>query len=259
MSELVPVVGIFSALVFASLVEGALPFRRAFAAPAGRRRANLILTIATIALNLLLNAGVASFLLSAANRGVGLFNNIAAPPYLETASTVIFLDLAFYISHVAMHKSPLLWRFHRIHHLDGMVDASTSFRQHPGEGLLRCVFIGGAAALIGASPAAFAVYRVLSAANAILEHANVTAPMPLARAMAWITSWPHYHKIHHSAAAPETDSNYGNLFTIWDRLFATHTPVERAPFVAYGLAAERQRESAVGLLIDPFRKRSCIK
>lgn len=256
MTEATAVFGVFTALLIASAVELALPFRRPPAPAENRQSTNAALTVATILFNLLLNVGISSLLIWSANRAVGVFNAFYAPLLVEAAITVVIFDFAFYWTHVAMHKSPLLWRFHRIHHLDDMVDASTSFRQHPGEGLFRYASIGAVAIAIGASPAAFAAFRTLSAANAILEHADIKAPMAFARVMSWITSWPHFHKIHHSDDPAETDSNYGNLLTIWDRIFSTLTPVERATSVSYGLGHGKASDAFFGLIISPFRKNS---
>lgn len=106
--------------------------------------------------------------------------------------------------------------------------------------------------LTGASPVALIFYRTMSAANAVLEHENVMAPTPFARAMSRITSWPHYHKIHHSAASPETESNYDHLLSMWNCMFATHTPVEHAAAIVYGLGAAHKHETVAELLVAPF-------
>jgi sterol desaturase/sphingolipid hydroxylase (fatty acid hydroxylase superfamily) len=123
-----------------------------------------------------------------------------------------------------MHKIPGFWRFHRVHHSDPAVDVTTTIRQHPGENVIRYAFLTVAACALGASPGAFAVYRAASVLGGLLEHANIRVPLWLSRLLSLVTSWPYMHKVHHSRLATQTDTNYSNLFSIWDRLFATFTP-----------------------------------
>jgi len=172
------------------------------------------------------------------------------------AVAVAALDLAFYAAHVSWHKVPSLWRVHAVHHSDPAVDVTTTIRQHPVEGLLRYAALGGTALLIGPSPGAFAVYRVASAVNGLFEHANVWAPDWMNDLLSRITTWPHMHKIHHSRRPDETDSNYGNLFSIWDRLFGTCTPSSHAAAISYGLSGWDQPalQTTWALLAAPFRR-----
>jgi sterol desaturase/sphingolipid hydroxylase (fatty acid hydroxylase superfamily) len=233
--DLMVIVGAIAAL---SLVERIIPFR---CAPMSPRRiwVNLSLTTLTFALNALMSAGIVVALASVEANQVGLLAALdpagAWPPTVKVFFVVAALDLAFYGSHVAMHMVPILWRFHKLHHADEMVDATTAFRQHPVEGGFRYATIGAAALALGAGPEAFAAYRFASAVSAALEHANIAIPMPIARTLALATSWPLMHKVHHSSASAETNSNYGNLLSIWDRIFSTYTPLDRAGVEPYGL------------------------
>jgi sterol desaturase/sphingolipid hydroxylase (fatty acid hydroxylase superfamily) len=155
---------------------------------------------------------------------------------------------------VAMHRFPLLWRAHRVHHSDPALDVTTTVRQHPAESLFRYLVIAAVALPLGASPAAFAIYRLASAINAMLEHANFRLPPWLDAALSWVTSWPNAHKVHHSRRVEETNSNYGNLFMLWDRVFSTFKPAAHAAQIPFGLegldAAEQQ--TTRGLLAMPF-------
>jgi sterol desaturase/sphingolipid hydroxylase (fatty acid hydroxylase superfamily) len=153
-----------------------------------------------------------------------------------------------------MHRVPGLWRFHRVHHSDPTVDVTTTIRQHPGEGAIRYAFMGAFAFVLGASPGAFAVYRSASAINGLLEHANFRTPLWLDRLLA-ITTWPYMHKVHHSRSAHETDTNYGNIFSLFDRMFGTFTRSERGMKVLYGLDGfdDDATQTMAGLLALPFR------
>jgi sterol desaturase/sphingolipid hydroxylase (fatty acid hydroxylase superfamily) len=111
------------------------------------------------------------------------------------------------------------------------------------------------ACALGASPAAFAVYRAWSALNGLLEHANVRVPAWLDRGLSLVTTWPNMHKVHHSRIASETNTNYGNITSLFDRLFGTFTPSEHGASVVYGLDGcdDPARQTTAALLALPFR------
>jgi sterol desaturase/sphingolipid hydroxylase (fatty acid hydroxylase superfamily) len=218
---------------------------------------NLSLTAITIATNLLWNAAVLALVIWLESIDFGLLHWLALPPLAATLAAVAALDFAFYAAHVSWHKFPSLWRFHAVHHSDPMLDVTTTIRQHPVEGVLRYAAIAAMVLAIGPSPGAFAIYRAASALNALLEHSNLRAPRWLDRALALVTTWPMMHKVHHSRIPEQTDSNYGNLFSVWDRLFGTYTPAERGRDVGYGLDGYDRPElqTTASLLALPFRAR----
>ena len=245
---------ILAAMAALGAVELAIPLRTRSRDHAAHVRPNLALTFLTFATNAVLNTLVVSMLIWLQAKGWGLLNRVTVAPVVAVVSVLVVLDLAFYVAHVAMHKVPAFWRFHRVHHSDMAMDVTTTIRQHPGEGLIRYVVITAAAAAIGASPAAFAVYRLASALNGLLEHANIRLPPAIDNAASWVTTWANYHKVHHSRIPAETDSNYGNLFSCWDRLFGTCTPAGRGATVVFGLEAfaDPARQTTAGLLAMPF-------
>ena len=186
--------------------------------------------------------------------GLGLLNVVEIPPLWAVIIVVLVLGFLLYVAHIAMHKVPLFWRVHRVHHSDPAVDVTTTIRQHPFEGVIRYACIALFAFPIGANPEAFAVYRVWSALNGLLEHANIRIPPWLDRSLSWVTTWPGMHKIHHAREPHLTDTNYGNIFSLWDRLFFTFMPAKQAVAVSYGLHGfDRDRQqSLIGLLPAPF-------
>ena len=216
---------------------------------------NLALTFITFATNIFLNLAVVTGLMLLARRGLGVLNAFRPAPLLGAAATVLALDFSFYVAHVAMHRIPAFWRFHLVHHCDPVVDVTTTIRQHPGEGVIRYAFMAAFAFVLGADPAAFAVYRTWSALNGLLEHANIRIPVWLDGLLALVTTWPNMHKVHHSRAPEETDTNYGNIFSFWDRLFSTFTPPQRGTDVNYGLDGfdDTRTQTTKGLLALPFR------
>jgi sterol desaturase/sphingolipid hydroxylase (fatty acid hydroxylase superfamily) len=246
---------ILAAMALIAFVETLVPlharglWNRAHLAP------NLVLTGITFGANLVLNAVLLAIVLRVEDAGFGLLHLLSLPPLPAAFLAIAALDLSFYAAHVSWHKVPALWRFHAVHHSDPAVDVTTTIRQHPGETLLRGAVLAAAIVAVGPSVAAFAVYRTAAALNGLLEHANLRIPRRLDAALALVTTWPHYHKIHHSRAAAETDSNYGNLFSVWDRLFGTYTPSQRGAAVVCGLDGldRAELQTTAALLAQPFR------
>ncbi len=217
---------------------------------------NLLLTLITFATNAAFNVALVALLEWQEGAGFGLLRVYVLPPPLATATVVLALDFTFYLAHVAMHASPALWRYHRVHHSDPTVDVTTTIRQHPGEGVIRYLFLAAGASAIGAGPGAFAVYRAWSALHGLFEHANVRVPPRLDAAIAWVVTTPNMHKVHHSRRREETNSNYGNIFSLFDRRFSTFTPTARGLSIAYGLAGldHGNAQTTLGLLALPFRR-----
>lgn len=253
LSTMGTVLGVMAAL---SLVEAIIPLHARGAW--GRRHLipNLALTLITFATNLVFNTLLLLGLIWLKSKGWGLFNAVQAPALVAIGGAVLALDLAWYVTHVSMHKSPTMWRFHAVHHSDPQVDATTTIRQHPGESVIRYVYLAAFAFAVGASPFAFTIYRVWSALHGLTEHANIKLPQWLDTAITLVFSSPNMHKIHHSRHQPLTDRNYTNIFSIWDRLGGTFTPSRHGRDVVYGLDGEdsAQRQSTAGLLTAPFRR-----
>lgn len=236
-------------------IESARPLHRNQAASRAHLGPNLLLTLIAFVTNFFLNAMVIETLAILPARGLGMLNRFPQPAAAATVAVILWLDFAFYLSHVAMHKVPLLWRYHRVHHSDPFVDLTTTIRQHPGDSLIRYAFLAPFAFLVGASPGAFTIYRTWSAVSAFLEHANLRLPLRLDSGLALLVTSPHSHKVHHSRRAEETDSNYGNIFTLWDRLFSTFTPSARGLDIPYGLDGfdAPHTQALAGLLRLPFQ------
>jgi sterol desaturase/sphingolipid hydroxylase (fatty acid hydroxylase superfamily) len=216
---------------------------------------NLLLTLLTFGVGLFLGAAMLGLLAWLSDVGFGLLNAYQVTPVWAAPAGVLMLDLATYWCHVALHKVPAWWKFHRVHHSDFAVDVTTSFRQHPGETVIRYAFLAAAGSAFGVSPIAFAIYRTLSAISALIEHANLRVPVRVDEVLSLVVTWPTLHKVHHSRDERETDTNYGNIFSIWDRLFFTFTPARRGREVVYGLDGldDEHDHTTVALLALPFR------
>lgn len=246
---------LFGLMAALAVVEIVAPLR--FRDGSGRPHVlpNLFFTALTFATSLAFGAAILVGLAWLEAADLGLLRSYGVGPIWSVAIGVLALDFATYVCHVAMHKVPAWWRYHRMHHSDFAVDVTTSFRQHPGETVLRYAFLAAAAFTLGVSPVAFALYRMLSALTALAEHANVRAPVWLDDALSLLVTWPTLHKVHHSREVHETDTNYGNILSTWDRLFFTFTPARRGREVVYGLDGfdEARDHTVSGLLAMPFR------
>ncbi len=246
---------ILAAMALLALVEAALPLRARGRWNRAHLGPNLALTFLTFATNALFSGALVMVLVRLETDGFGLLRLLALGPWTGAVVTVLALDFAFYVAHVAMHRIPAFWRFHSVHHSDPAVDVTTTIRQHPGESVIRYAFLTAAACAIGASPGAFAVYRLGVALSGLLEHANFRVPAGIDRVLSLVFTWPGMHKVHHSRDPRYTDTNYGNLVSWWDRLFATFTPAGSGADVAYGLDGldAPATQTTAGLLALPFR------
>jgi sterol desaturase/sphingolipid hydroxylase (fatty acid hydroxylase superfamily) len=155
-------------------------------------------------------------------QGWGLFHLIEIPSALAMIAAIILLDLAIYAQHVAFHAVPALWRLHRMHHADLEFDVTTGLRFHPGEILLSMALKFAVIFLLGAPALAVLVFEVLLNATSMFSHSNAKLPLGVDRWLRRIIVTPDMHRVHHSIAREETDSNYGFNLSLWDRLFRTY-------------------------------------
>lgn len=197
--------------------------------------------------------------LLAAERGWGLFNLIGWPLPLAFAATLLALDFAIWLQHVASHKIPLLWRFHRMHHADIDFDLTTGIRFHPVEIGLSMLYKVVCVVALGAPAAAVVAFEVILNGCAMFNHANVRLPPALDRLMRWVIVTPDMHRVHHSIDAREHDSNYGFNLAIWDRLLGTYTTAPAAGLQAMTIGLAPWQDAApTGLrwcLCVPWRQR----
>ncbi len=163
----------------------------------------------------------------AEKNGVGLLNYWQSPLWLAVIVTVLARSLVGYVVHVLMHKVPLFWRIHRVHHSDTHLDITTSLRNHPIELVLMLAFIASAALAFGFNPWALIVFELLESMANATAHANLRLPEKLDRVLRFLFVTPNMHSLHHSSWQPETDSNYGQVFSFWDRLFGTYSSAPR--------------------------------
>jgi sterol desaturase/sphingolipid hydroxylase (fatty acid hydroxylase superfamily) len=224
---------------------------------------NIFFTFTTIVVNFLM-----AFILLwtsqwATQNSIGLLPYLTAiNPWIYMIIGLLLLDLiSAYLVHYVEHKVKFLWRFHLIHHSDTWVDTTTANRHHPGESVLRFVFTALAVVVVGAPMWLVFLYQSLSVVLSQFNHANISLPVALDRWLSYIIVSPDMHKVHHHYEMPHTDSNYGNIFSIWDRLFGTFSTLKRDEIV-YGIDThmETEKHNSIGSLLKiPFQKRSTFE
>jgi sterol desaturase/sphingolipid hydroxylase (fatty acid hydroxylase superfamily) len=194
----------------------------------------------------------------AKNNGFGLLNLVPLHWLAAGAITVTLRSLVGYWLHRASHRSQLIWRIHRVHHCDVAVDLSTGFRNHPLEALFVASCLIGASTLCGFAPLPLASYEAVAFTFSVLTHANLSLPSavePMARIL-FVT--PDMHHVHHSAERHETDTNFGDVISIWDRLFGTYCSLDRSALdrLRVGLDDAGDSASLLEQLSAPLRPRS---
>lgn len=151
----------------------------------------------------------------------GLLNVVPICPWLHGALTFLLMDYVLFAWHVLSHKVPLLWRFHNVHHTDPDLSVLTAVRFHFGEMFLSGLFRAAGVLLLGAGVVAVLIYEVVFEGSVAFQHSNWRLPYRLERVLVWLIITPRMHGIHHSNVRAETDSNFTNLFSVWDRLHGT--------------------------------------
>ena len=188
--------------------------------------------------------------------GFGLVYWFNANVWLTLTIGILALDFSSWLVHLVMHKIQVLWRFHLIHHSDNNVDVTTGLRHHPGDSFLRGIFFLLLIFVSGAPMYCVMIYQTLVVLSTAFTHANISLPKSLDRVLSFIVVSPNMHKVHHHWKQPYTDSNYGAVFSIWDRLLGTFMRLD-AKEIRYGLDRHypnEKDEDFMSLMKKPFQK-----
>ena len=245
-------------LTFFWLIEGALPLfvfkykKWRHAVP------NLFFTITTI----IINFSLAFLLLKSADfvmaNDFGILNWLPETPiWLYIIIGVLLMDfIGAYVPHFIEHKIKPLWMIHLVHHTDHKVDTTTANRHHPLESVIRYTFTLLGVFIIGAPIGIVMLYQSMSLIATQFSHANIKLPKKVDHALSYFLVSPDMHKVHHHYVLPYTDSNYGNIFSIWDRLLGTYMKLDRDKLI-YGVDVfpnEEENGNIWSLLKQPFQK-----
>ena len=219
---------------------------------------NIFLTLTTIVVNFAL----AFILLQSADwafaHQFGILQWLPQMPlWLYALVGLLLLDLiGAYLVHWVEHKVKFLWRFHLIHHTDVWVDTTSANRHHPGESVIRFAFTTLGVLIVGSPMWLVFLYQTLSVIATQFNHANIAMPKKWDTVLSYFIVSPNMHKVHHHYKLPYTDSNYGNIFSIWDRMFGTFKTLPKEDII-YGVDTHMKVEEhnhLQNLLKIPFQK-----
>ena len=156
---------------------------------------------------------------------LGALYLVALPFWAEAAIAFVILDLAVWFQHFLMHRNPLLWRIHAVHHSDRDLDVTTALRFHPFELIVSTFYKSAIVALLGVPLLVALVFELWLNANALFNHSNIRLPRKFDRMLRLFLVTPDVHLVHHSTRVDEQKQNFGFALTLWDRIFGTYRAV----------------------------------
>ena len=218
---------------------------------------NLFFTLTTIIINFLLAFLLLNISDIVTSNKFGLLNWLPILPiWINVFLGILFLDLiGAYLPHWLEHKIKPLWMIHLVHHSDHHVDTTTANRHHPLESLIRFTFTLIGVLIVGANIGIVMLYQSISLISTQFNHANIKLPKKVDLFLSYFFVSPDMHKTHHHYRLPFTDSNFGNIFSIWDRLFGTYKAFNREKLV-YGVDVffDENANGKIGTLLkQPFQ------
>lgn len=237
------------------LIENTFPLFRLKYNKLSHSLLNLFFTLTTVVVNFAF-----AFTLVWATQWVeansfGVLHWIDMPLWLQLISGLMLMDLiGAYVAHWVQHNVKWMWKFHLIHHTDQHLDTTSANRHHPGESVIRLIFTLLAVIIVGAPVWLVFLYQSFSLVFTQWNHSNMNIPASIDNALSYIVATPGMHRVHHHYREPYSNMNYGNIFSIWDRLFGTYIRVDNRKLV-YGLDTHMdasETENIWELLKIPF-------
>jgi sterol desaturase/sphingolipid hydroxylase (fatty acid hydroxylase superfamily) len=186
---------------------------------------------------------------------IGLMNLINLSNTAKAITGVIILDFTSYFIHRGIHRMKFLWRFHKVHHSEIDLDSSTAFKFHPLEAIIVFPALLVEIALMGVSFPAIVLYNVIILPVFFILHSNLNYPRWMEKILIPVFATPGFHRVHHSDEQKYTDSNYGDIFSIWDRIFGTFKKANSRD-LNYGLKefGDKKSQSLWFMISSPFRR-----
>ncbi len=245
---------LFALLGLAELIE---PKRKTPMRRQQRWTANLLLTAINIAVMSLLPVSFLSAALWAQSAGFGLFNAVALPSAALVVGTLLVRAFISFFTHFLLHKVPIFWRVHRVHHLDTELDITTTVRFHPLEFAIALVPALPLVIAFGLAPWVLLLYELFDAGITLFSHANLRLPPRVEKLLHYFIVTPDLHRVHHSTQHDETNSNYGAVFPLWDFLFGTLRTRSDQEHMQLGLTEVRdtRADRVSWLLLSPLFSR----
>ena len=236
---------IVSGITIFWVIEGIVPFKFLNYRKWRHSIPNFLLTLTTIIVNFLF----AFLLVFAADwtneNNFGVIHLVNSTTLVSVILGLLVLDLiGAYLPHLVQHKVKLLWYIHIVHHTDHNVDTTTANRHHPFESVVRFIFTFIGIFISGAPIGLVLMYQSISVIASQFNHANIQISDRLDKILSYVIVSPNMHKVHHHYVMPYTDSNYGNIFSFWDRLFGTHKHLDPSKIV-YGVDTFFDKEKII--------------
>ncbi len=251
----IKLISIISLLILIYILETIFPH---YPGRKGRAR-HAFPHITTAVLNGLLTrfalAGITMSVIAwAQERSLGIFRLPDAWGLVAPVTAFILFDIWMYYWHMANHRLPFLWRFHRAHHSDIAMDTTTALRFHPGELVLSTFIRLPILVLLGMKFEEVLLFEVMLNSSALFHHSNLAVPEAWDRVLRLFITTPNMHRVHHSVVLSETDSNYTSILSVWDRLAQTYRIRSDTRAINLGLPQYREDEyqRLWGFLKTPF-------
>jgi sterol desaturase/sphingolipid hydroxylase (fatty acid hydroxylase superfamily) len=186
----------------------------------------------------------------------GILSQLHLPLQMRIPLALLSLDWTLYLWHRLMHKTQFLWRFHNVHHTDLDLDTSTALRFHFGELTLSAFYRSAQIVILGISPWELMLFELAVTTFAQFHHSNIRLPSTLDRLLKPFIMTPKMHGIHHSIVQAETDSNFGTILSLWDRLHGTYRRDVPQEEITIGVPSYRDPRELTFLksLVLPFQK-----
>lgn len=243
-------------ITFFWMLEGVLPLFRFRYQKWKHASINFFFTATTIVVNFAFALLIVQASEWSVAKGFGILQVATLPLWVVLLAGLLLLDLiGAWMVHYIQHKIKWMWKFHMVHHADTHIDTTSATRHHPGESVFRAVFTLAGVVVCGAPMWLVMLYQSMSALLSQFNHANIRLPLWLDRSISWLIVSPNMHKVHHHYMRPQTDTNYGNIFSVWDRLFGTYNETPMAE-LKYGLdVLDNSKDENLGFqLTIPFNK-----
>jgi sterol desaturase/sphingolipid hydroxylase (fatty acid hydroxylase superfamily) len=231
----------FALLPLLAVAEHLVPRRQGPMERGTRWRTNFLLTLLNLIVMSALPISFISAALWAERHNWGLLNHLHVQAVVLVAVSLLVRGFISFSTHYAMHMVPALWRVHRVHHLDTELDVSTTVRFHPLEFVIQSIPGVLIVVAFGLTPWVLMFYELLDVGVTLWTHSNVRLPRAIDRLVRYVVVTPDLHRVHHSAWKPETNSNFGAVFPLWDLIFGTFRATPRDGHEAMRLGLDEVR------------------
>jgi sterol desaturase/sphingolipid hydroxylase (fatty acid hydroxylase superfamily) len=256
-TSLIRAAAFWGGLLLFLVPELLVPYRKNTVSKAKRWVNNVGLTVLnSLVLYVLFAGALVSTAAYVSTHQLGVLHMVALPSWAGILVTLVFMDFMLYIWHLLNHEVPFFWRFHRVHHSDLNMDVSTATRFHIGELSMSAVIKISLVFFLGASPLGVAIFESALVFCAQFHHSSLKVPVWFEKVFWVLFVPPSMHRIHHSVVIKERDTNYGTVFSTWDRLLGTLTKEADQQRILIGVGAYRKPEklNLHHLIIMPFAR-----